>query len=158
MERIAYKDLPEGFMQTLLNVQAYVDNSGLDQKLLELVRFRVSQINSCAYCLDMHFKEAIHAGEDPLRIISLSAWRETPYYTPAEQAALAFAETLTKLPADVHSDSIHDDLKKYFTPQEIAHLTLAIVQINSWNRITRSFNPEPGKYQVLARKAAESLN
>lgn len=151
MERISYKDLPEGLMQTLLQVQQYVDNSGLDKKLRKLVQFRVSQINSCAYCLDMHYKEAIHLGEDPLRLISLSAWRETPYYTPKEQAALAFAETLTKLPADQSSDHIHDDLVKHFTRHEIAHLTLAIVAINSWNRVTRSFNPEPGKYQVPSK-------
>jgi AhpD family alkylhydroperoxidase len=148
MERISQKDFPQGMYQAVMNVQEYVDKCGLDHKLLHLMRFRVSQINSCAFCLDMHYKEAIHDGEDPLRLISVSAWRETPYYTPKEQAVLAFAEKLTKLPADEESDHIHDELSKYFSKQEIAHLTLAVVQINSWNRITRSFGTVPGKYRV----------
>jgi AhpD family alkylhydroperoxidase len=156
MERISQTELPAGFTETLLQTQHYVDNCGLDRKLLELVRFRVSQINSCAYCLDMHYKDGIAAGETPMRLISVSAWRETPYYSPKEQAALAFAETLTKLPPDENSDHIHDELKKYFSKEEIAKLTLAIVQINSWNRIVRSFGPEPGKYKVKQR--AETLN
>lgn len=148
MERITYKDVPAGLTQAMMHVQQYVDKSGLDVKLLELLRFRVSQINSCAYCLDMHYKEAIHAGEDPLRLISVSAWRETPYYSEAEQAALAFAETLTHMPAEEHSDTIHEMLEKYFSKTEIAHLTLAIIQINAWNRLTRSFGSTPGKYKI----------
>jgi len=148
MERITYSDVPAGLMQAMMGVQNYVDNCGLDIKLLELLRFRVSQINSCAYCLDMHYKEGIHAGEDPLRLLSVSAWRETPYYSEAEQAALAFAEKLTHLPAEEHSDDIHDELQKHFSKKEIANLTLAITQINSWNRITRSFGSVPGKYKI----------
>jgi AhpD family alkylhydroperoxidase len=154
MERISQKDAPQGMFQVMLQVQQYIDNSGLDIKLLELVRMRVSQINSCAYCLDMHFKEGVAAGETPLRLISVSAWRETPYYSPAEQAALAFAETLTHLPAEEHSDHIHDELNKYFSKEEIAKLTLAVVQINSWNRLVRSFGTVPGKYQVKERVTA----
>lgn len=156
MERISYSDVPKGLTQAMMQVQNYVDNSGLDLKLLELLRFRVSQINSCAYCLDMHYKEAIHAGEDPLRLISVSAWRETPYYSEAEQAALAFAETLTHTHAEEHSDAIHADLEKHFGKAEIAHLTLAIIQINSWNRLTRSFGAVPGKYKV--KEAAVHAN
>jgi len=154
MERIKYNEAPPKILQVLLQVQHYVDNCGLDIKLLELIRMRVSQINSCAYCLDMHFKEGIEAGETPLRLISVSAWRETPYYTPKEQAVLEFAETLTHLPAEQHSDRIHDELNKYFSKEEIANLTLAIVQINSWNRIVRSFGPVPGNYQPKPKVAA----
>ncbi len=154
MERISQRDVPAGLLQTLLHVQNYVDNSGLDVKLLDLVRMRVSQINSCAYCLDMHFKEGIEAGETPLRLISVSAWRETPYYSPKEQAVLAFAETLTNMPSEEHSDHIHDELNKYFTKEEIAKLTLAIIQINSWNRLTRSFGTVPGNYQVKQKITA----
>ena len=151
MERISYQELPEGFMHTLLQVQHYVDNSGLDPKLQHLVRFRVSQINNCAYCLDMHYKESIEDGETPLRLISLDAWRETPYYSPKEQAALAFAELLTHMPQEHSSDTIHDELSKHFSKKEIALLTLTITQINSWNRITRSFGPTPGNYQVPSK-------
>jgi len=149
MERISFKEAPAGAYHAMKQLQDYVDNSGLDQKLLELMRFRISQINSCAYCLDMHFKEAVEMGETPLRLFSLSAWRETPYYTPKEEAVLAFAETLTKLPADEKSDHIHDELNKYFSKQEIANLTMAAVVINGWNRITRSFGTTPGKYKTI---------
>ncbi|MBV9961090.1 MAG: carboxymuconolactone decarboxylase family protein [Parafilimonas sp.] len=148
MERISFNAAPAGAYQAMKQLQDYVDNCGLDQQLLELIRFRISQINSCAYCLDMHFKEAVEMGETPLRLFSLSAWRETPYYTPKEEAVLAFAETLTKLPADERSDNIHEELNKYFSKHEIANLTMAVVAINGWNRITRSFGTIPGKYKV----------
>lgn len=154
MERISQKDLPEGFLQSMLQVQNYIDNSELDPMLKKLVQFRVSQINSCAYCLEMHYKEALELGEKPLRLISLDAWRETPYYSPREQAALAFAEVLTHLPAEKHSDQIHDDLSKHFSKKEIALLTLSIAQINSWNRLTRSFGTVPGNYQVRKLQTA----
>ncbi len=148
MERITLNEAPKGMYQLLLNIEEYVAKCGLDKKLLHLLKIRASQINSCAYCLDMHYKEAIQDGETEKRIYSLPAWRETNYYTPKEQAALAFAETLTRLPADENSDHIHDELAKHFSKQEIAYLTLAIAQINSWNRVVRSFGPTPGNYQV----------
>lgn len=147
MERIVQKDLPAGLYQTLLGVQNYI-NLHIDHKLQTLIKFRVSLINNCAYCIDMHYKEGVHAGETPLRLISLQAWRETPYYTDKERAVLEFAEELTKMPADVSSDHIHDKLNKYFSKQEIAILTLAVIQINSWNRLVRSFGSVPGNYKV----------
>jgi len=104
----------------------------------------------------MHLKEGLAAGESALRLISLTAWRETPYYTPKEQAVLAFAERLTKLPPDEHSHDIHDALSKHFSKQEIALLTLAVIQINSWNRLTRSFGSVPGKYEVKKKAAVLS--
>jgi AhpD family alkylhydroperoxidase len=154
MERISYSELPKGLLAPLLSGQEYVDNSDLDIKLLELIRMRVSFINSCAYCLDMHYKEGIAAGETPLRLISVSVWRETNYYSPKEQAALQFAETLTYLPANEASERIHDELSKHFSKQEIALLTLAIIQINSWNRLVRSFGPVAGNYEVKKKVAA----
>lgn len=154
MERISYSELPEGLYQVLAQVEAYVGKSGLDHGLLTLIKLRVSQINSCAYCLDMHYKEGIHAGETPLRLISISAWRETHYYTPKEQAVLAFAETLTHMPAEEHSDHIHDELNKYFSKHEIAYLTLAVAQINTWNRLTRSLGTTPGNYKIREKAVA----
>ena len=153
MEKIAQKELPYGFFSPLLNVQEYVDTSGLDHALLELIRMRVSLINSCAYCLDMHFKEGLAGGETALRLISVSAWREAPYYSPKEQAVLAFAEHLTKMPDDESIDRLHEELLKHFSKQEIAFITLAIVQINSWNRIVRSFGTVAGNYQVRKKEA-----
>ena len=106
----------------------------------------------------MHYKEAIQASEKPLRLVSVSAWRETPYYSAAEQAALAFAETLTHLPSEEHSGDIHKDLQKYFSKAEIANLTLAIAQINLWNRLVHSFGIVPGKYKVRQVTANVSQN
>lgn len=148
MERISYKEIPEGMFQAVLKVQAYVHKSGLDAKLLELICTRASQLNGCAYCLDMHYKEAVHLGEDPVRLLSLPAWRETTYYTPREQAALVFTETLTRLPENADYEHIHEGLLEHFTKAEIAHLTLAIAQINTWNRINISFGPIAGNYKV----------
>ncbi len=152
MEKISLNDAPQGMLQVMLNVEQYINKSGMDNKLLELVRFRVAQINSCAYCLDMHYKEAIHAGETEKRLYSLPAWRETPYFTPRERAVLAFTETLTRMPAENDSDHIHDELSKYFSKQEIAYLTLTIAQINSWTRIVRSFGTTPGVYAVKEKE------
>jgi AhpD family alkylhydroperoxidase len=154
MERIPFAELPAGMYQLMSNIEVYLAKSGVEHKLFELLKLRVSLINDCAYCIDMHYKEGIAAGETPLRLISLSAWRETPYYTPQEQALLAFAEELTYMRPGQHSDHIHDELNKYFSKQEIAIFTLAIAQINSWNRFQRSFGAIPGNYKVPERKQA----
>ena len=152
MERISFKEAP-GVYNALKTGQNYIDQCGLDLKLLELIYMRVSQINSCAYCLDMHYKKGIHYGETPLRLISVSAWRETDYYTPQEQAVLAFAEHLTHMPAEQHSDHLHDELNKYFSQEEIANITMAVIQINSWNRLTRSFGSVAGRFELPAATA-----
>jgi len=151
MERISLNETPQGMREVLLNVEQYIAKSGMDKKLLNLVKMRASQINSCAYCLDMHSKEALHAGETEQRLIALSAWRETSYYSEKERAALAFTEILTRLPEEQSSDHIHDEVSKYFSKEEIAYLTLCIAQINTWNRIVRSFGPVPGSYTVKQR-------
>lgn len=150
MERISFSKLPAGFYEAMTQVQNVIDQYGLDFKLLELMRMRVSQINGCAYCLDMHYKEAIHAGEEPLRLMSISAWREAPYYSPTEQAVLAFAERLTTMPDGENNEDIHTELNKYYSKDDIAILTLAVAQINSWNRLVKSFGPVPGRYKVRA--------
>jgi len=147
-ERITYQDYPAGLLEGMRKTQDFIENSGLDHKLLELLFMRVSQINSCAYCMDMHYKKGLHYGETPLRLISVSAWRETPYYTEAEQAVLEFAEALTRMPSEVHTTGLHDRLRKHFTKPEIAILSLAIAQINSWNRLMRSFGTVPGNFEV----------
>lgn len=148
MERIAFQELPKGFFNTVLKTQEYVDASGLDHSLLELVRMRVSLINGCAYCLDMHYKLGIHLGDSAQRLVSVSVWREAPYYSEKEKAALEFAERLTQVSTDHDPDTLHDNISKFFTKEEIAHLTLAIIQINAWNRITRSFGTVAGTYKV----------
>lgn len=147
MERISFKDAPAVFA-ALRKGQDYVDQCGLDKELIKLIQFRASQINSCAYCLDMHYKEAMHEGLDPVKLISVSAWRDAPYYSEKEQAVLAFTEYLTRLPQEQHSDSIHDNLSIHFSKEEIANLTMAVIQINSWNRLTRSTGVVAGRYKV----------
>ena len=151
MERITFKDA-QGVYEALRKGQNYVDNSGLEKDLVHLIQFRVSQINSCAYCMDMHYKESVHAGIDPVKLVSVSAWREAPYYSPKEQAVLAFAEELTHMTPEQHSHAIHDELSKYFSKEEIANLTMAVIQINSWNRLTRWFGSVAGKYKVQEKK------
>lgn len=153
MERIRQDEVPQNLLTPLLKGEEIVAKSGLDHRLLELMRVRVSQINGCAHCLDMHYKTAVHLGESAQRLISVSAWRETPYYSEKERAVLAFAERMTLLYGDDHIEDIHEDLLKHFTKDQIAWLTLAVVLINGWNRLVRSFGPTPGNYKVPDQKA-----
>ncbi|WP_316810884.1 carboxymuconolactone decarboxylase family protein [Pedobacter heparinus] len=148
MERIKNSDVPQSLMAALRGVQDYIDHCGLDHGLLRLMDVRVSQLNGCAYCLDMHSKEALHAGETVQRLISVSAWREAPYYTPQERVVLEFAELLTIMGEGVDIDPLHNELLKYFNKAEIANLTVAIAQINSWNRIVKSTGIVAGSYQI----------
>ncbi len=148
MERLPFSQLPAGFYNVMANVNNYIRQSGLDHRLLELMQIRVSQINGCAFCLDMHAKEAAHAGETTQRMVSVSAWREAPYFSAAEKAVLHFAERLTRLEQEQESDDIHEELLQHFSKNEIAYLTLAIAQINSWNRVVKSFSPIPGTHKV----------
>ncbi|SFE02263.1 alkylhydroperoxidase AhpD family core domain-containing protein [Chitinophaga sp. CF118] len=144
-QRIAHEEITPAFFDGLFKTGAYLKKSGLDPKLVELVTYRVSQINGCAFCLDMHHKDAIHAGETEQRLYSLAAWEETPYYTDKERAGLAFAEAVIKGHV---ADSIFDALTPLFSKQEIADLTLAIVTVNSWNKLNITFKIVPGTYKV----------
>lgn len=147
-ERIGYQELAPGLLQGMNKTESYLKKSGFDLKLLELVKYRVSQINGCAYCLDMHHKEAIHLGETQLRLHSLPAWRECPFYSDQEKAALAFAEALTNANQQEVEDEVFEELQAFFSKEEIALLTLGITQINAWNRINKAFRFTPGNYTV----------
>ena len=132
-------------LKPLFDLGGYFKNSPLGAELIELVLFRVSQINSCAYCMDMHYKEARAKGETEQRLYGLSAWRETPYYTDRERAALALAEAITA----VHvPDEIYNRVKEYFTEAELIDLTLVVTTINTWNRINITFPNVAGTYKV----------
>lgn len=144
--RIDFPDLNKGFMDGLMKINYFLNNSGLSRNLLELINYRVSQINGCAYCLDMHFKDLIVMGEDPQRIHSVIVWRECPYYTDQERAALAFAEALTHASQQDIDDNLYNNLTAYFSKAEIANLTLAVSHINTWNRLNKTFRPVPGNY------------
>lgn len=125
---------PEGYA-ALRNVEAYIRSSGLPQRLIELVKMRASQINGCAYCLDMHSRDARKHGETEQRLYVLSGWRESPLYTPAERAALAWTEAVTLISATQAPESDYEALAKHFSPKEIVDLTILIGMINLWNRL-----------------------
>lgn len=141
--RIAFNETPKGFFDSLYKVGAYTQK--LDHKLKALIDTRVSQINGCAYCLDMHYKDAIHLGETEQRLYSLPAWKECPYYTDAERALLAYAEAVTVNHVD---DDVFNTLTEFFSKDEIADWTLAIATINMWNRLNEAFRTVPGTYKV----------
>jgi AhpD family alkylhydroperoxidase len=130
---------------TLFGITGYLKKSNLEKSLLDLVDFRVSQINGCAYCLDMHSKEALAAGETTQRLLSVSAWRETPYFTAKEEAALAYAEAVTACHV---TDEVYEIAKAEFSEEDLIDLTLAIATINTWNRMNVAFSTIPGTYRV----------
>lgn len=146
MERISYSDIPNGMFDHLRKLEDYIENSSLDKQLLELIRLRVSQKNGCAYCVDMHHKELKYQGETELRLSSVCVWEETPFFSEKERVALTFADTLTKLQRAPIPDDIYNQLLKFFTKEEICFLTLTIAQINTWNRLMKTFLFTPGNY------------
>lgn len=140
-----YKALPKG-LKAMLGLQKVVDDSKIDHKLLELVKIRASQINGCAHCLDMHTKDTIAIGENEQRLHVLAAWREAPFYSERERAALAWCESLTNISVTGAPDEVYKALEKLFSPEELVELTISIVAINSWNRLAVGFRSEVGKY------------
>jgi AhpD family alkylhydroperoxidase len=147
--RITFKDAPKEVYPLMQSIEAYLKKSGIDHHLLELIKVRASQINGCGFCLDMHHKDAINAGETFQRLYLLPAWKESPVYSPQEKAVLNLTETLTKLSNKDHEevDSAYELVAKYYSKEEIANLILAINQINSWNRFAITFGNIPGSYQ-----------
>jgi AhpD family alkylhydroperoxidase len=140
-------DLAAEPVKLLRGLEAYLHRSSIERPLLELVKLRASQINECAYCLDMHSKDARAAGETEQRIYCLSAWRECPFYTDRERAALEWTEAVTLI-ADGHvPDEVFERVRPVFTDQELVDLNFAVVAINAWNRIAIPFRAVPGTYQ-----------
>jgi len=140
--------------KALFSTSMYVADSGLDHKLQELVKMRASQINGCAYCIDMHAKDALSAGETGQRLFLLDAWREAAHlYTDRERAALAYTEAVTRLPSNHVPDEVYDAAKAVFKDGELVNLTLAITAINSWNRMNIAFQVKAGDYQPGMFKA-----
>lgn len=147
--RLDYKQASPGAYNAMLGLERHVRSCGLEQSLLELVKTRVSQMNGCAYCLDMHTKDARAAGETEQRLYLLSAWRETEFYTARERAALAWAEAVTQLPLHGVPDDLYDEVRQQFDDTEMVDLTLAIIGINGWNRLAIPFRSEAGPYQPI---------
>jgi AhpD family alkylhydroperoxidase len=146
--RIDYlKVAPPGAAQAMYGLENYVRNCGLEHSLLELMKVRASQLNGCAYCIDMHSKDARAAGETEQRLYLLAAWRETTFYTPRERAALAWAEAITQLAGHEVSDELYDEVRRHFDEESIVNLTLAVITINGWNRLAVPFRTDVGSYQ-----------
>ncbi len=149
------KTLPEG-LDAMIGLQKVVNKSKIDQKLLLLMVTRASQINGCAHCLDMHTKDSIAIGEDPKRLNVLAAWRDAPFFSDKERAALAWTESLTLVAEKGAPENEYEELKKYFSPKEIMELTFAIVAINGWNRINVAVKSEVGSYVSPYKKKKEA--
>lgn len=143
------KVAPDG-IRALGCLEDYLRRSGLEPDLLNLIKARASQLNGCAYCLDMHTKEARAAGETEQRLYTLSAWRETPFFTDRERAALAWTEAVTLVSHGPVPDALYKEARQYFSEKELVDLTLALVAINGWNRLSISFRTIPGTYRVKA--------
>lgn len=136
-----------GVVNAMCGLEAPLRNSGLEPTLRELVKTRASQINGCAYCIDMHTKDARALGESEQRLYALNAWRETPFYTDRERAALEWTEQLTLIAGKDVPDDLYARMRAHFSEEEIAKLTLAVVQINGWNRLAIAFRAPAGTYQ-----------
>jgi AhpD family alkylhydroperoxidase len=132
--------------QAMLGMENYVRQSGLEHSLLELVKLRASYMNGCAYCVDMHTKDARADGETEQRLYAVAVWRETPFFTPRERAALAWTEAVTDISRGVQDD-VFEEARRHFTDAELVNLTMAVVSINGWNRLSVSFGTEVGTYQ-----------
>ena len=139
---------------TMTGLEKYVHQAGLNRGLLELVRLRASLINGCAYCADMHTKVARSQDETEQRLYAISVWRETPFYTERERAALAWTEAVTLISVDHVPDDVYDLARQHFTEKELVDLTLAIVAINAWNRLAIAFRTVPGTFELGVRSNA----
>jgi AhpD family alkylhydroperoxidase len=147
-QRINFAKVSPAVLKAMFGLQAAVEQSGLEHSLLHLVEMRASQINGCAYCLDMHSKEALAQGESDQRLFLLDAWRETSLYSKRERAALLWCETLTLISERGAPDDVYEEVRKEFSDEELVALSLAIVTINSWNRLMVGFQADVGNYQA----------
>lgn len=152
-QRLDYAKLaPEG-LRAMLGLNDYGSNSGLEISLLELVRMRSSQINGCAFCLDMHTQDARLAGETEQRLYVLNAWREAPFYSDRERAALAWTEAVTLVSESHVPEEVYDEARRHFSEKELVDLTFVIVAINSWNRLSVSFRKPAGTYHPAGHRS-----
>jgi alkylhydroperoxidase AhpD family core domain len=147
----SYKVAPEGY-KALLGLEEYLKHSGLELPLLHLVKLRASQVNGCAYCIDMHWKDLKAVGESDHRLYGLDAWRESPFYTDRERAALAWTEAVTRITDGHAPDDLYEQTRTQFNEKELTDLTLAIATINAWNRLAISLRAVPGVYQAQPLK------
>ncbi len=144
--RLDYRKAAPGALRAMGDLERYVGQCGLEPTLVELVKVRASQINGCAFCLDMHTIDARALGETEQRLYTVSAWEETPFFTDRERAALRWTEHVTLIASEGVPDAVYEEARQHFSEQELVNLTLAIATINAWNRLAISFRSEPGHY------------
>ena len=152
--RIDYLKSARGAYHAMLGIEHYLQQCGLEESLQNLIKLRVSQINGCAYCIDMRWKDLRAAGESEQRLYGLDAWEESPYYTERERAALAWAESVTNIQEGHVPDGVFERVKELFNDKELADLTLAVTAINSWNRLSIAARTVPGTYQPAKKQGA----
>jgi len=147
-----FKAAPDAY-KAMSGLESYLHGCGLEEGLLHLIKLRASQINGCAFCLDMHWKDLRAIGEDEQRLYSLDAWRECPWYTDRERAALAWTEALTLVTQGHVPDAVYEEARKQFSEKELTDLSIAITTINAWNRLSIAARTTPGTYKVGAYKS-----
>jgi AhpD family alkylhydroperoxidase len=147
--RLNYGKAAPGVYDAMEGLDQYVQECGLEKSLLLLVQLRASQINGCAYCLDMHWKDLRAIGEGEQRLYSLDAWRECPYYTDRERAALTWTEAVTRITEGRVAEAVYEEVRSHFSEKELSDLTLAVAAINAWNRLSIAARLTPGAYQPV---------
>ena len=152
--RIAYNKYSPNALHAMYALEKHLKSSTIEEKLLHLIKLRASQINGCAYCIDMHSIDARALGDTEQRLYALNAWRETPFFTPRERAALEWTESLTLVSQTHVPDDVYEAVRKEFTENELVDLTYAVATINTWNRLAISMRAVPGQYHPTERKAA----
>lgn len=145
-ERLDYRNTYPGALKGMLEIESYVAGSNLKRSLRELVKLRASQINGCAYCMDMHTRDALATGESEKRLNAVEEWRETTLFSERERAALAWTEALTLMSENEISDTLYKTVRGFFSEEELMALTMAVIAINGWNRLAISFRTDPGSY------------
>jgi AhpD family alkylhydroperoxidase len=152
--RIDFMKVAAGGYRAMLGLEKYLHDCGLEERLIHLVKLRASQINGCAYCLDMHWKDLRAIDEPEQRLYSLDAWEESPFYTARERAALSWTEAVTRVSEGHVPDAVYEQVRTHFTDKELADLTLAVATINAWNRLSIAGRTTPGTYQPTPRSTA----
>ncbi|HUM06429.1 MAG TPA: carboxymuconolactone decarboxylase family protein [Terriglobales bacterium] len=155
-ERIQGARVAPGGYKAMLGLEQYLHESGLEQNLIDLIKLRASQINGCAYCIDMHWKDLRALGETEQRLYGLNAWRESDYYSEREQAALEWTEAVTLVREGHVPDEIYEKVRTHFSEKELADVTLTIATINAWNRIAIASRAVPGRYRATARPVTKT--
>jgi len=151
-QRIDYRRVANGVYEAMLGLEKYLHQCGLEESLLLLVKLRASQINGCAYCIDMHWKDLRSIGENEQRLYGLDAWEESPYYTDRERAAFAWTEAVTNIQEGHVPDEVYERARKHYSAKALADLTLAITTINAWNRLAIAARTVPGTYQPASTR------